>query len=223
MKAYAVNVGTSIWTNARLRSDGPEWMEFDGLMQKLSKEPASMNRSNEMAALEEALVSTALTAYDEAPKMASAELASCVSANMEADDSVLLIVTDTADGMCCARALKRVLLKKLPVKAVSIEAVIGLQVHDAQLFLEQGVVNYGQVVEDFAQSNSDKEMILNITGGFKALIPYATIQAATRGWKMIYIYQYSDQLIEIPPLPISDFIKTLQEEPELFISDEMER
>jgi len=44
--------------------------------------------------------------------------------------------------------------------------------------------------------------IINFSGGYKSLIPYLTLYATIKDISLSYIYEDSDALIEIPPLPL---------------------
>jgi len=46
-------------------------------------------------------------------------------------------------------------------------------------------------------------IIINITGGFKATIPFLTILAQLNGCPMYYIFEDTDALIKIPNIPFS--------------------
>jgi hypothetical protein len=55
------------------------------------------------------------------------------------------------------------------------------------------------------------EIILNPTGGYKATVPYLTLMGSLYHMPVIYISEESDELITLPPLPISYDGKVLRQ------------
>ncbi|SKA86838.1 CRISPR-associated protein (Cas_APE2256) [Thiothrix eikelboomii] len=76
-----------------------------------------------------------------------------------------------------------------------------------------------QLLETFVQYRIDNDehlqsklsavenCTLNPTGGFKALVPYAVLLGMIRRVSCRYIFEFSSQLIELPPLPV-DFARS---------------
>ncbi|MBL7815764.1 MAG: hypothetical protein JNL70_12190 [Saprospiraceae bacterium] len=52
-------------------------------------------------------------------------------------------------------------------------------------------------------TNGNEQLILNITGGYKAIIPYLTILGQVNKVVVKYIFEDTEELIEIPRLPLS--------------------
>ncbi len=77
----------------------------------------------------------------------------------------------------------------------------GLQIKDKKAFQNNGLVELLNRFYSIA-GNNYANTILNITGGFKALIPYLTILAQVNQVKIQYIFEDTDTLIEIPFLPL---------------------
>lgn len=90
---------------------------------------------------------------------------------------------------------------------VHFEVVSGLQVKDALRFEKEGLVNFIDRVWYF--SNGGYNGVLNVTGGYKALIPYATILAQLYQMPMYYLFgdtfsaQESYPLIRFPQAPLA--------------------
>lgn len=78
----------------------------------------------------------------------------------------------------------------------------GLQVKDRNRFVNEGMVNLVnrifQIVDDYWDN-----VIINITAGYKATIPYLTILAQVNKCPIYYIFEDTDALIKIPYIPIS--------------------
>lgn len=123
---------------------------------------------------------------------------------------VYLIITDTARSALAAKLIKdNIEHFNNNIKVKDIIIVKGLQTGDYQEFEKEGINNLfkeldkivKKIKNDKGEFDSDKTVI-NISGGYKAIIPYMTIFAQVYGIDSIYIYEDSSSLITIPPLPI---------------------
>ncbi|MBK8563983.1 MAG: hypothetical protein IPN76_11735 [Saprospiraceae bacterium] len=72
---------------------------------------------------------------------------------------------------------------------------------DAERFQNYGFVNLVELIVDLKKGCDDT--ILNISGGYKALIPPLTLMAQLEKMPLLYLYEDSSKLIEIGPLPIN--------------------
>jgi hypothetical protein len=85
---------------------------------------------------------------------------------------------------------------------VQVDRVPGLQVQDAVEFRRRGVVEYCrrclQAVHDFGADF----VVLNPTGGYKALVPYTVLVGMLKRVPCRYIFEQSEALLELPPLPV---------------------
>ncbi len=130
---------------------------------------------------------------------------------------VYLITTDTAISKLAADLIEENIgyfEKNISVK--DIKVIEGLQTDDFKEFEGNGINNLFKEInmlfslrEDKENNKKDRETkfnknntILNISGGYKALIPYMTIFAQLYGMESVYIYEDSDSLISIPALPV---------------------
>ncbi|QQS27999.1 MAG: hypothetical protein IPM47_14115 [Sphingobacteriales bacterium] len=80
-------------------------------------------------------------------------------------------------------------------------AVDSLQVKDAKKFEDTGFLKLVEQVKSIKGGNND--VILNISGGYKALIPPLTLLAQLEEIPLYYIYEDSGELIETGNLPIN--------------------
>lgn len=87
------------------------------------------------------------------------------------------------------------------------DIIYGLQVKDAKVFEKEGLVNFiGRVS---SVSNYGNHVVLNITGGYKALIPYATLFAQIYQIPLFYLFgdtfvaEEKYPLIQFPQAPIA--------------------
>lgn len=132
----------------------------------------------------------------------SAEIYSLVRMGLSSQDRVLLFASDTDDGEACARAVELYLDEYWPDTAVEVKRITGLRVNDPVVFRHQGIIEYCRhclkAVNDFGAEN----VILNPTGGFKALGAYTVIIGMLKHVTCQYIFEQSDSLLDLPPLPV---------------------
>lgn len=133
----------------------------------------------------------------------SAEIHSLVRIGVSPADRVIFLASDTPDGEACAHALARYLKKHLPGILVEVLPVKGLQVHDAELFPREGVVNYVRECLGAVRDYGAAQVILNPTGGYKALVPYTVLVGMVKRVPCRYIFEQSSQLLTLPPLPVA--------------------
>ncbi len=148
----------------------------------------------------------------------SAEIKSLVKLGINQDDEVYLFTTETIDGKLCAEILNEFIKEKLGCE-VKIEEIKGLQVGDFEIFKKEGIKNFIDRLTSIIDNPNYRygsEMILNITGGFKAVIPYTTILGMMKFIKVVYIFEDTQGLLELPPLPITYNKDFLQQHKSIF-------
>ncbi len=77
-----------------------------------------------------------------------------------------------------------------------------LQVTDGELFEREGIPNLINLCDRIVAGNYSNS-IINITGGYKAVLPYMTIYAQINNIPLYYIFEETENLIFIPQAPIS--------------------
>lgn len=88
------------------------------------------------------------------------------------------------------------------------EQVNGLQVDDADQFRRVGVVEFTKRCLRAINSyhapvrGQPANVVLNPTGGFKALVPYMVLIGMIKKVPCRYIFEQSTTLLELPPLPV---------------------
>lgn len=125
-----------------------------------------------------------------------AELAAVKKISKDEPALVQLLCTETTLSYMCGRVLKKFIGEN-----TTIEVVEGLQVKDAKEFQSKGFLNLIEKVKELNSSNA--KTVLNISGGYKALIPPLTLLAQLERIPLYYIFEDSDELIETGTLPIS--------------------
>jgi len=85
----------------------------------------------------------------------------------------------------------------------SLDAVIkGLQVKNRDEFVRTGMVNLLNRIFRISNDFWDN-IIINITAGYKATIPYLTVLAQINKCPIYYIFEDTDALVKIPNIPLN--------------------
>jgi putative CRISPR-associated protein (TIGR02619 family) len=175
----------------------------------LGVKPADLtNWVNQQKSLEDAVEKMFLTFHDISPEgeslknKLSAEIHSLVRIGITNEDRIILLASSTDDGYCCALAVERYLKHHWENIYVRTEKVSGLQISDAELFRTTGVVEFVRLILREVDNYDASNIILNPTGGFKALVPYTVLVGMLKGVKCGYIFEQSTTLLELPPLPV---------------------
>ncbi len=150
----------------------------------------------------------------------SAELASLKvferSMGINKNDVIALFATDTEDGKFCAQVIYEVLRQIEFCNNIIQRTIIGFKIKETKTekniandFKVHGLQNFIKEVEDILSEYNIVEKYFNITGGFKAIVPFSTILAFKKKITLIYLYETSKDLIFITPP--KDFICNLDE------------
>ena len=138
----------------------------------------------------------------------SAEVKSILALRKKYNDflKIELIATDTIISPLCSEILKEILeenIENLEAKLDEKNIIKDLQVANYQRY-KRGLINLINRLNEFAYNGEYfGEMILNITGGFKGVIPYMTIFGQVNNIPIFYIFEFTNSLISIPQIPIS--------------------
>lgn len=138
-----------------------------------------------------------------------AEVAGLALLPMEPTDQLKLIVSDTFEGILAASIVFKC-LESFNLKVISKEVdenilvVKGLQDRDMKLFQAEGLAN---LLENFLDErkeavNQGRQLWLNITGGFKGILPYLTYFSVTYGIPMFYRFERSKDVVILPGFPL---------------------
>lgn len=132
----------------------------------------------------------------------SAEIHSLARMPLREGDRVYLFASETEDGQACAEAVKQYLEYHLLEVTVSIEVIPGLQVVDEARFRTQGVVEFVRRALRVIEAHDPSQCVLDPTGGFKALVPYTVLIGMLKQVPSRYIFEQSNSLLTLPPLPV---------------------
>ena len=79
--------------------------------------------------------------------------------------------------------------------------ISGLQVNNVKVFQRQGLPNLIKTFDTITGKDYEN-VVLDITGGYKVLIPYLTILGQVNSIPLYYIFEESRTLMEVPQAPI---------------------
>lgn len=137
----------------------------------------------------------------------SAEIKSLVKIGVTKADQVYLFCTDTIDGKLCGKVVKDFIENRYGCQ-VFVQVITGLQVLDGKRFQNEGIHNFLGGILDIVEPNIySHNIILNPTGGFKAIVPYTAIIGMLFGLTVKYIFEKSDQLLNFPLIPLEFNLK----------------
>ncbi len=183
--------------------------DFSRQMESLQKECADMvtSEAESKFTVENDEVQSALVKLKELnlgldALFAPAEIASLWRLNLnEGQDKIILLNSDTPEGVFCARVIAHYFRKFIEMDNDMDKGVLkveGLQVENAVDFKNCGLKALKGTVNSIIEKYGGKrEIIFNITGGFKAVIPYLTILAWESNKDLVYIFEESESLIKI--------------------------
>jgi len=193
MRLIICTVGTSIANGCPvLRSYQQRASSWDEAAEDLSAEITAKLTQTDLASTETV-------------RRVSAELNSLQRLGLDKSDRVVLLTTDTADGRCCAEHLRRALSGAFPITedAIAIRRVEGLQVRNAKRLREEGLPNLVRLVMDYRDQWNAEQIVLNPTGGFKGVVPFLTVLGMVFRFRTVYVFEFAEELISLPPLPLS--------------------
>ncbi|MHB1127776.1 MAG: putative CRISPR-associated protein [Bacillota bacterium] len=139
-------------------------------------------------------------------EMASAEIKSILRLQQELNEEleVILLTTDTVLSRLAAEIIMGCLENKAGITVYFEppgDVISGLQVTDRIRFEKEGLVNLIKRLYDLWGGYSDN-VILNITGGYKGVIPYLTIMGQVNGIPTCYLFEDTTELLWIPQAPL---------------------
>ncbi len=208
MRKVITTVGTSIFTNFNRDSDAIQ-EDYDNLKDSPHR---AWDEENERI--------HSICNNDDFKKWITRHFGTCCAEissllkilETEDDDlEVYLLATDTILSRLAAKMIqqqtimhphgKKIILKFNPNDG---DVIQGLQVNNANTFETDGLQNFIKrfvTIQKFCTEND--KLILNITGGYKGLIPYLTLIGQINEVSIKYLFEESKELITIPQLPIN--------------------
>jgi len=198
-------VGTSVFTNITSRTENKT---ISDLYKRLEKEP-SANWEKQKVRIEQLGKATKIAWLNKPNDSAEIKSILAIASELKEDVEVYLLATDTVLSRLACELVREWFAKNYVEKKPAIDikfnpqqdVITGLQVENAQQFNE-GLVN---LITRFYKLCGDyfENVIINITGGYKAIIPHLTILGQVNKVPVKYIFEDTDTLIEIPLLPLT--------------------
>jgi len=193
MKIFLCTAGTSIATNKGID------------ISDLENQPSSKRAGKELELLNlRQSVQAHLSRVDLKRDLerTSAEIKSLAKMGLERRDRVYLLVSDTLDGEACA-ALNKEYLEQGWGCEVVLEPIHGLQAVDGALFRREGLKNLLGMLIQLLDEHSFRELRINVTAGFKSIIPYVTLLGMIYGRPVMYIHEKSNEVLKLENIPIT--------------------
>ena len=126
-------------------------------------------------------------------------------------DIHILIATDTALGRMAAQIVYDFLRETIRIRNVQVIIPESLNTASVVSFssgIKELLNRFEQMLPGYADSGY--EIIFNLTGGFKSLQGYLNIIGMFYADRLVYIFERSDELLDIPRLPIQMDINALR-------------
>jgi len=203
MKKIITTVGTSLFENYHKKNRDKT---FENLYNFLKDNEISAKELDNHELRKKNLIDKFNSNYFKNNPDASAEIKSLIKLQEELkeDFDIYLLHSDTALGRLAAEIIKdNISLYEeygLKISKVDIHPIENLQIQNRQKFIKgmQELINNIYKISQNYWGN----VVINITGGYKATIPYLTILAQVNQCPIYYIFENTDALIQIPNIPI---------------------
>jgi len=205
MKKIITTVGTSLFENY-LKKYRDKTKDFEDLYNFFKNNEISAKELDNHELRKKNLIDKFNSNYFKNNPDASAEIKSLIKLQEELkeDFDIYLLHSDTALGRLAAEIIKdNISLYEeygLKISKVDIHPIENLQIQNRQKFIKgmQELINNIYKISQNYWGN----VVINITGGYKATIPYLTILAQVNQCPIYYIFENTDALIQIPNIPI---------------------
>lgn len=203
-------VGTSLFTNYQKPENseklGNQFQSIGDLLDKLKKLGAiDIQNSRYKSTIRNLKERIKLIWLPEAKEKSCAEIQTlaAIAKEAEAKIEVILLATDTVLSVVACELIKEWLQEnKVHEKKITcndVKIIEGLQVSYPDTFKTKGLQNLIQTIRDLKVANT----VLNVSGGYKAILPFLTLIGQLESIDLKYMYEDSNQLITIPKLPFS--------------------
>ena len=206
MKTLITPVGTSLFTNY-LDKNGDS--AFSHNYETIRRSPALEWNAYDCEI--EDLKTSSFEFIKKEKESASAELQSIakIQDKLKEDLDVRFLASDTIASRLAAEILADDTATEILGNNVSVECdretnvIKGLQVENSKAFSNEGMSNLIQEINLISNNAGGYQALaINITGGFKATLPYLTILAQLYRIPLYYTFEDTEALITIPQAPL---------------------
>ncbi len=199
MRKVITPVGTSLFENYREKNALEYYDEIKDCFHKDWE-----NYKREIERIQDPLLKWARSSEN-----SSAEIKSIMKIKDEVKDEldIYLLASDTIVSRLAAEIITEIMKERfdgksgLTVKFEPGYVVKSLQIRNRKEFAQEGLSNFINIIEKISGEYFDN-LIFNITGGYKVLLPYMTIISQVFKVPSYYIFEDTDELIKIPRSPI---------------------
>ncbi|MBZ0181539.1 MAG: hypothetical protein K8F60_03720 [Melioribacteraceae bacterium] len=224
-------VGTSIFTNYQKNEIkkvlGDSYESIDGVLEKFEKLPAYeyQNQKNygDLNKIKNEIINKWLVGItknneewelekDSINIYASAEISSLIyliNSNQHKKISIFLLASDTILSVLAAECIKEFFNKNSQIISnillnIEIKTIDRLDVHSKDSFENVGLPNLSNQIVAIVNNHSPQNanVLLNISGGYKGIIPFVTIIGQVLEIDIYYLYENTNNLIKIPQMPL---------------------
>jgi len=208
MKKVITTVGTSLFTNYQKDNN-----DIRHHYEQIKEEPfAAYEHAVERIKRVKPPVLNFACSQDES----CAEIKSILKIKEELKDSVdvCLLASDSITSALAAEIVKEALEKRKDRELrinfnQQLDVIKGLQVDNRNKFSKSGMPNLVRRIYGLADGGYFGHIILNITGGYKAAIPFLTVLGQVNNVPLYYIFEETQSLIKIPQTPVNIDWKTI--------------
>ena len=132
-----------------------------------------------------------------------AELATLKGLQACQGDEVIFLATDTNDSEGAAKANAQIAKNKFGVETKT-ERIRDLVLDNGDRFRRQGIPALVTALEKYVNGalQSNKESWLGVSGGIKSIVPYVAIYGMLRRVPVTYMFEMTEDLVTLPPLPL---------------------
>lgn len=195
-------VGTSLFTNYLDQNSGDSAFSFN--YEAIKKCSASEWDDYDLEI--ESLTNSCLQFIKDFEASAELQSIAKIQDALDGDIEVRLLASDTIASRLAAEILAdqaySVLEENIQIQFdADTEVIKGLQVEDHKVFSNEGMTKLIRKIDEIA-GGYWPTLAINITGGFKATLPYLTILAQLKRVPLYYNFEDTDALIKIPQAPL---------------------
>lgn len=140
-------------------------------------------------------------------------------ASLASDDRLVLLASDTPTGEFCATVIRDVLFEgtigtsRLDGRPI-IERISGLRPDTGERFLAEGLPGVARKL--YEHSRPPAQALLIGSGGYKGILPYLSPLSMALKIPLLYLYEDSDDLLELRPLPVELKLQVIRDNAKAF-------
>jgi len=213
MKTLITTVGTSLFTNYKNPESHDKIRDYRNIDDSLEGiedyQAADYEKVDyKIESIEKAIKSRWFTLNNQPNTEASAEIKSILKIREQVGEiRVRLLASDSVTSLLAAQLIKQWFEQNQPDIEVDFDenadVIQDLSVANKANFEKKGLVNLVERYYVILDAAYKDYCALNITGGYKGLIPYLSIFAQLNQIPVYYLFEDTDDVLQIPQAPIN--------------------